>query len=377
MVPSAPYDRWLIALVGVLVGLGLLMVASASIGTSDHDLHQPFYYFYRQLVFLLFGIAVGSVVIQFEITYLEKVGQALLLGVMVLLALVLIPGIGRSVNGSMRWIGYGSASIQVSEVAKFIVVIYLAGYIVRHKAEMKTNWGGFFKPMILLGVIAVLLLREPDFGATAVIFMTALGMLFLGGMPLKRFMLLLLLVCAALAILAIGEPYRLKRLTSFLDPWSNAFTHGYQLTQSLIAFGRGGWFGEGLGNGIQKLFYLPEAHTDFVFSIWAEEAGLVGCIVIISLFVLMVWRMFAIGRAAADRGEHFGALVASGMALIIAYQAFINMGVASGLLPTKGLTLPFISYGGSSLMMSAVMSAMVLRLSFENRQATKPHVVMP
>lgn len=198
-------------------------------------------------------------------------------------------------------------------------------------------------------------------------------------MPLVRLLPLVALTVVGGAVIAVTESYRLARLLAFVDPWEESVMYGsgYQLTQSLIAIGRGEWLGVGLGHSVQKLFYLPEAHTDFVFSIWAEEAGLVGCVLIISLFALMVWRMFAIGRAAADRGEKFGTLVASGMALIIAYQAFINMGVASGLLPTKGLTLPFISYGGSSLMMSAVMAAIVLRLSFENRQAAKPHVVMP
>jgi cell division protein FtsW len=367
MVPPAPYDRWLLTFAGSLVALGLLMVASASIGTSDHDLHQPFYYLYRQAMFLLVGIALGSVVVQFDMSYWEKFSSAFLVGAIVLLALVLIPGVGHAVNGSMRWIGFGPASIEVSEVAKFAVVIYLAGYLVRREREVKTSLSGFLKPMGLLAIIALLLLREPDFGATSVILATALGMMFLGGMQLRHFALLFFIVLIALSVIAIGEPYRVKRLTTFLDPWSNPFSNGYQLTQSLIAFGRGGWFGVGLGKGIQKLFYLPEAHTDFLFAVITEELGLIGALVVMVLFTLLVLRIFMIGFAAEKRGKRFSGFIAYGFALWIALQFVISVGVNSGVFPTKGLTLPLMSYGGSSMLVTCVLFAVLMRIDYENR----------
>ncbi len=365
--PPAPYDRWLIIFVLCLLGLGLLMVASASIGTSDQQLHQPFYYFYRQLIFLCIGVAIGAVVVQFEMAMWEKFSGVLLVGVMLLLALVLIPGIGHAVNGSMRWIGFGVASIQVSEVAKLVVIIYMAGYLVRRQHEIQTSFTGFLKPMALLGVIALLLLREPDFGATSVIIATAMGMMFLGGMRLRHFLLLFTIVVVGLSVIAISEPYRVKRLTTFLDPWANPFGNGYQLTQSLIAFGRGGWMGVGLGNSIQKLFYLPEAHTDFLFAVVAEELGLAGMLGVVILFTLLVLRIFSIGKQAQILKHHFAGLVAYGFALWIAIQFMVNIGVSSGILPTKGLTLPLMSYGGSSMLITCVMFAILLRIDYENR----------
>ena len=367
MVPPAPYDRWLISSIVILFGFGLLMVASASIVVSDHQLHQPFYYFYKQLIFLLVGIALGCVVVQFDIATWEKASGLLLVSVMALLALVLIPGVGHSVNGSMRWIGFGPASMQVSEMAKFAVVIYLAGYLVRRQAEINSSLSGFIKPMALLGVIAVLLLREPDFGATVVIMVTALGMMFLGGMRLRNFALLFGIVLVLLCILAISEPYRMKRVTTFLNPWANPFGNGYQLTQSLMAFGRGGWFGVGLGKSIQKMFYLPEAHTDFLFAVIAEELGLVGMIFVISLFTFLVIRILSIGRQAQKIEHHFAGFVAYGFAFWIAIQFMVNIGVSSGILPTKGLTLPLMSYGGSSMLITCMVIAVLLRIDYENR----------
>ncbi|MHB1947504.1 MAG: putative lipid II flippase FtsW [Gammaproteobacteria bacterium] len=369
MVPPAPYDRWLIIIVLSLVGLGLLMVASASIETSDHQLHEPFHYFYRQLIFLIIGILFGSVVVQFEVSIWEKIGGVLLLTTMLMLALVLIPGIGHAANGSARWIGVGPFRVQVSELAKFSVVIYMAGYLVRRHDEVETQLSGFLKPMGLLIVLAVLLLKEPDFGATAVIMATALGMMFLAGMQLRHFALLLLLVLTALAILAISEPYRLKRLTTFTDPWANPFDSGYQLTQSLIAFGRGGWFGVGLGKSIQKLFYLPEAHTDFLFAVIAEELGLVGMLAVIGLFTFLVLRVFYIGRQAQQLGQHYAGFAAYGFALWIAIQFTVSIGVNSGVLPTKGLTLPLVSYGGSSMIINCIVIALILRIDYENRMS--------
>jgi len=370
MVPPPPYDRWLIFTLLAIVGLGLLMVASASIVVSDHQLHQPFYYLYKQAVFLILGVVLGTVVVQFEIETWERISGSLLIGVMFLLAVVLFPGIGHSVNGSMRWIGMGVFGIQVSELAKFAMVIYLAGYLLRCNEEIKTSLSGFIKPMAILGVIVVLLLKEPDFGASVVIMATALGMMFLAGMRLRHFIVLMAIVLVGMSVLAISAPYRMHRLTSFLNPWANPFSSGYQLTQSLIAFGRGGWFGVGLGKSIQKLFYLPEAHTDFLFAVIAEELGLIGMIVVIALFTFLVIRIFMIGRQAQRLGQHYAGFVAYGFGLWIAIQFAVSIGVNSGLLPTKGLTLPLMSYGGSSLLVNCITIAVLLRIDYENRMTT-------
>ncbi len=362
--PPIPYDHWLILIVISLISIGLLMVASASIAISDH---QPFYYLYRQLVGLTLGVLVGSIVMQFEIATWQKVTGIMLIGVMFLLILVLIPGIGHVVKGSARWVGIGPFRIQASEIAKFVVVIYIAGYCFRRNAEIRKNITGFIKPLGLLGIISLLLLREPDFGATVVIMTTALGMMFLAGMRIQHFLLLFIFVAIALSVLAIIEPYRVERLTTFLNPWENPYNSGYQLTQSLIAFGRGGWLGVGLGNSIQKLFYLPEAHTDFVFAVIGEEFGLVGAFVIIALFASLVFRIFWIGRKAQQLGKHFAGFMAYGFGLWIAIQFMVSIGVNTGVLPTKGLTLPLVSYGGNSMLISCVLIAMLLRIDYENR----------
>ncbi len=362
--PPIPYDHWLILIVISLVSIGLLMVASASIAISDH---QPFYYLYRQLVGLTLGILVGSIVIQFEIATWQKITGLLLIGVIFLLIIVLIPGIGHTVKGSARWVGVGPFRIQASEIAKFVVVVYIAGYSFRRNAEIQKSITGFIKPLGLLGIISLLLLKEPDFGATVVIVTTALGMMLLAGMRIQHFLLLFVLVAIALITLAIIEPYRLERLTTFLNPWENPYNSGYQLTQSLIAFGRGGWLGVGLGNSIQKLFYLPEAHTDFVFAVIGEEFGLIGALVVIVLFASLVLRIFWIGRKAQQLGKHFAGYMAYGFGLWIAIQFMVSIGVNTGVLPTKGLTLPLVSYGGNSMLISCVLIAMLLRIDYENR----------
>lgn len=367
MSPPIPYDRWLITVVGILMSLGLLMVASASIVISDKLLNQPFYYLYRQMIGIVLGVLVGSIVVQFKISTWEKLGGLFLIGVVLLLALVLLPGIGHSVNGSSRWIGFGSFRIQVSELAKLAAVIYLAGYLFRRNIEIKTHLTGFLKPISILGVVALLLLCEPDFGATVVIMTTALGMMFLAGMRVQHFIFLFVMVIVGLSVIAISEPYRMARLTSFLNPWANPYNSGYQLTQSLIAFGRGGWFGVGLGNSIQKLFYLPESYTDFLFAVIAEELGLVGVLVIISLFCFMVWRIFWIGRQAQLLKRPFSGFLAYGFGIWIAIQFAISVGVNSGVLPTKGLTMPLVSYGGSSMLINCIVIALILRIDYENR----------
>lgn len=367
MSPPVPYDRWLIIVVGLLVSLGLLMVASASIVISDQQLHQPFYYFYRQLFGVGLGILAGCLVVQFRVSFWEDMRGILLILVMLMLVLVLVPGVGHQVNGSARWLGYGPFRIQASELAKLAVVIYLAGYLHRRNAEIRTDLSGFLKPMGILGVIAMLLLCEPDFGAAVVILITALGMMFLAGMRLRHFLILFIIVAAGLSALAVMEPYRMARLTSFLNPWANPYDSGYQLTQSLIAFGRGGWWGVGLGKSIQKLFYLPESHTDFLFAVIAEEVGLAGVLVVIGLFAFLVLRILLIGRQSQRLERHFAGFMAYGFGIWIAIQFAISVGVNSGILPTKGLTLPLVSYGVSSLLINCIVIALLLRIDYENR----------
>jgi cell division protein FtsW len=366
-IAPALYDKWFVFALLCIIALGLLMMTSASIVVSDKQLHQPFYFLFKQLIFLTGGVLLGSIILQIETEYWEKWGGYLLLGVMLMLALVLIPGIGRSVNGSARWMGYGPLSFQVSELTKFVIVIYMAGYLVRRNSEIQLQLSGFLKPMVILVTIAVLLLKEPDFGATVVVTATTLGMMFLAGMRLRHFVVLFSLAISALAVIAISAPYRLARLTSFLNPWASPFDTGYQLTQSLIAFGRGGWFGVGLGKSIQKMFYLPESHTDFLFAVIAEELGLIGMFIVLGLFLLLVIRIFFIGRKAQVLGQNFAGFLAYGFGLWIAIQFTVSIGVNSGLLPTKGLTLPLMSYGGSSVLVNCIVIALLLRIDYENR----------
>jgi len=363
----ALFDRWLAFAVIALVLYGLLMVASASIVIATKQFHHPFHYFYRQLLYLLLGVLLGGIIVQFELKIWENFGLILMAGVLLLLAVVLLPGIGHVINGSARWIGFGSLGIQVSELAKLIVVIYLAGYLVRHHAALKIAPGAFLRPIGLLSVVAILLLKEPDFGSTVVIMATAFGMMFLAGVNLRYFILLILIATIALGGLAFLAPYRLVRLTTFLDPWASAYGSGYQLTQSLIAFGRGGWFGLGLGQSIQKLFYLPEAHTDFLFAVIAEELGLFGVLIIIFLFALFITRIFLLGRRAQLLGQHFAGFMAYGIGFWMTLQCTISIGVNCGILPTKGLTLPLVSYGGSSMLVTCIAIALLFRIDHENR----------
>lgn len=361
------YDRYFIFAVLSIILFGLLMMTSASIVISDKLYHQPFYFLYKQLIFLTAGIVLGTAIFKIEIANWEKYGGYLLLAVMFLLALVLLPGIGHRVNGSVRWIGFGFLNFQVSELTKFVIVIYMAGYLVRRHAEVQVKWSGFLKPLFVLAVIAVLLLKEPDFGATVVVLATTLGMMFLAGMRLFHFITLFSAIAGALTLIAVSAPYRLARLTTFLNPWARPFDAGYQLTQSLIAFGRGGIWGVGLGKSIQKMFYLPEAHSDFLFAVIAEELGILGMIVLIGLFLLLVIRIFIMGRKAQLLGKHFAGFLAYGFALWIAIQFTVSIGVNSGLLPTKGLTLPLMSYGGSSILINCFVIAVLLRIDYENR----------
>ncbi|MCD6047682.1 MAG: ftsW [Gammaproteobacteria bacterium] len=361
------FDRWLLAAVVAVMLLGIMMVYSASIVVSEKMFGEPFYFVMHQMVFIVAGLVLAAFLLRVEMKQWEEISTLLLFISFISLILVLIPGVGRQVNGSMRWVGFAGVGFQVSEFAKFVVVIYLARYLVKHHQAVTQQFSGFLKPMIILGIIALLLLKEPDFGSTVVIMTTALGMLFLAGARLWQFGCLFGGVAASLVVLAISSPYRMARLTGFLDPWANPYDSGYQLTQSLIAFGRGSLFGVGLGESVQKLFYLPEAHTDFLFSVLAEELGLVGCLAVIVLFAIIVYRTLCIGREAASQSRWFQAYVAYGFALWIAMQATVNIGVSSGLLPTKGLTLPLMSYGGSSVLIMCMVFAVLFRIDYENR----------
>lgn len=361
------YDKWLlIAIVGLLI-IGLMMVASSSVMVSTKYFHQPFHFLIRQVCYLFVGFLVAMLVLRIDSTVWEKYSVSLLLICLLLLLIVLIPGIGRVVNGSRRWLAIGPIAIQVSELAKVTMILYLSGYLVRQKQNMTQNIMGFIKPMIVLSVFALLLLKEPDFGATVVITGTVMAMLFLTGVRLRYYLGLLLLVGLSLAVIAVSSPYRMLRLTAFLNPWADQFNSGYQLTQSLIAFGRGGWFGLGLGEGVQKLLYLPEAHTDFLFAVLAEELGLLGVLLVMALYSILVWRGFVIGLTAFARDCFFAAYTAYGITFWIGLQAAINMGVNSGILPTKGLTLPLLSYGGASLVVNCIVIALLMRIDYENR----------
>ena len=364
-------DTTLLMLAGLILVIGLVMVASASISLADKTTGSPFYYLSRQLVFAAVGGGLGLLMYLLPLSWWQRSGYLLLMLAFALLVVVLVPGIGRHVNGSIRWVVMGPFRLQVSEPARLLIFIYLAGYIVRRGEELASGIKGFLKPMLLIGVAGILLLMEPDFGATLVLTATAMTMLFLGGARLRDFVLCVGVGTLAFGILVLASPYRLARLTGFLDPWQDPFSGGFQLTQSLIAIGQGQWFGVGLGESVQKLFYLPEAHTDFVFAVTAEEFGLMGSIAVIGLYLLLTWRAILLARRAAKRELLFGAYLAYGIGTWIGLQAFINVGGNMGVLPTKGLTLPLMSYGGSSLIVSCAAIGLLMRVDKETRDSGK------
>ncbi len=361
------FDPWILFLSISIILLGITMVGSASISIAEQNNGEPFYYLYRQLIATGLGMGLGSVVLFTPIKLWEKTGPVLLLISILLLIAVLLPGVGREVNGSARWIPMGAFNLQVSELAKLAMVIYLAGYLVRHNETVKKTFKGFIIPMMVLASVALLLLMEPDLGATVVISATAMGMLFLGGVRLWQFLVLMTVMAIAVYFLIVLEPYRLERLQSFMDPWADPFNSGFQLTQSLIAFGRGELTGVGLGNSIQKLFYLPEGHTDFLFAVLAEELGGIGAITVIGLFSGLVIRVFVLAKTADQANKLFSAYLMFGLAIWIGLQAFVNIAVNMGVLPTKGLTLPLMSYGGSSMMIMCIVIALILRAEHEIR----------
>jgi cell division protein FtsW len=359
---SSTPDPLLIGPALALISVGLVAIASASIEYGDWHFSNPWHHSIRHGIYLAIATVTALIVYRVPLEVWQRTSGAWLLLAFVLLLLVLVPGIGRNVNGSQRWLPIGPLTLQPSEVAKFALVLYMSGFLVRHNELVRTHWQGLAKPVLVLALVAFLLLLEPDFGATVICAGTIFGMLFLAGARLHYVVMLITVAVGALALMVFSAPYRLARLTAYTDPWQDPYGSGFQLIQSLIAFGRGEWIGVGLGNSIQKLFYLPEAHTDFVFSIWAEETGLVGSVSLILLYCLLVGRILQVGWRSEQQGQPFAGYVCYGVALIFSGQAFVNMGVSSGLLPTKGLTLPFISYGGSSLIVSFVMLAVVLRV---------------
>ncbi len=361
------YDPLLLGVVAILTALGLVMVASASTAIAESSFGDPLALFWRQSIHVLIGLALMILAASTPLAFLSRISPILLFLSLIALILVLIPGIGHEVKGSSRWIRFGALGIQPSEFAKVGVLLYFASYLVRRAEEVRTSFFGFFKIFVVLALVCGLLLAEPDYGGAAVLIATSLGMLFLAGAPLMRFALGTGFLIAAMGMLALLAPYRLQRIMSFTDPFADPFGSGFQLVQALIAIGRGGFFGVGLGESVQKLFYLPEAHSDFLFSMMAEELGLVSMVVVVVLYTLLVLRSLAIGRRAQESGLVFGAHAAWGIGLLIGIQAGINIGVNMGLLPTKGLTLPLMSYGGSSFLACAASVGIVIRVERERR----------
>lgn len=366
----------LLVIMFLLMTIGLLMMTSASVEIGNGQYGDPFFFLKRQLFFTALSVVIVVATLSVPLRFWYSVSGPLLLVSFVLLGMVLVPGIGKVVNGSARWIDLGFYNLQPSEMAKLFIVFYFAAYLERRRSEVINSWIGFFKPMLLLAAAIVLLHFEPDHGAMVIMIGTCFSMIFLAGAKLHRFLLVLLCCLSAVVVLAIMKPYVLDRFSSFLNPWAAEYVYGegYQLTQALIAFGRGGFFGEGLGNSIQKLYFLPEAHTDFVLAIVAEEFGLVGVTTIIGLFTALVAQAFAIGRRVEATGNLYSAYVAYGIAMLFACQTLINVGVNIGLLPTKGLTLPFLSYGGNSLLVSCFMVAILVRIQFEYAQSQSPEL---
>jgi cell division protein FtsW len=362
-------DVWLVTATGVLLCLGMVMVASASMSLAERDFSSPLYLFWRQVTAVAVGLGGAWCMLKVPTRIWERLGLALLAAAFVLLISVFIPGLGRTVNGSTRWLSVAGVNvIQVSEPARLLMLLYVASYVVRRNRELRNSLGGFVKPLVFPALACVPLLLQPDFGSAVMLFAIALSVLFVGGARLRDFLLCAGGALMLGALVAVSAPYRIARLTTFLDPWQDPYDKGFHLTQSLIAIGSGEWTGLGLGGSVQKLFYLPEAHTDFLFAVIAEEFGLVGSAVMVVLFGVLTWRVLAIARDAAVAERLYQACVAFGIAVWQALQAFINMGVNMGILPTKGLTLPLVSYGRSSVIVTLIALGLVARIDFENRQ---------
>ncbi|UGA54353.1 cell division protein FtsW [Vibrio sp. VB16] len=364
--PEVLFDRQLVWISLCLMLVGLVMVTSASFPISTRLTEQPFHFMLRHGVFLCLALSVSAVVLQIPLEKWLRYSTLLLSASIVLLVIVLIAG--KSVNGASRWISLGIFNLQPAEVAKLSLFIFMAGYFVRKGDEIRrTFFSGFMKPLIIFGVLAVLLLGQPDLGTVVVMLVTLFAMLFIAGAKLWQFIALMMVGIGGVALLIFIEPYRMRRVTSFWDPWDDPFGSGYQLTQSLMAFGRGNWFGQGLGNSVQKLEYLPEAHTDFVFAVIAEELGFVGVTIILILIFALVVKAILIGKKALEANEQFGGYLAFGIGVWFAFQSMVNVGASAGIVPTKGLTLPLISYGGSSLIIMSIAVSILLRIDHECR----------
>jgi len=363
------YDLGLIVAAMLLASLGVVMVASSSIAVADGQHIGAFYFLYRHLVFLALGLVAALVMARIELSWLERHALPLLLCGTVLLLLVFVPFIGVRVNGARRWVRFGIIGFQSVEAVKILLVVYMASYLVRHRDSLQTKLLGVIKPLGIAAIFAALLLAQPDFGSATLLMAVTLGMVWLGGARLRNLLLLGACALPVLAGLAMSQDYRVKRLTSFLDPWADPFKDGFQLTQALIAIGRGEWFGVGLGASVQKLFYLPEAHTDFILAVLAEELGLAGIVFVLALFAWLVGRGFVIGVRAVEQNRPFAGYCAFGVSLMLALQALVSIGVNLGVLPTKGLTLPLVSSGGSSVMMTCAAIGLLVRVSYEVTRA--------
>ncbi|MGA8277067.1 MAG: putative lipid II flippase FtsW [Rhodanobacteraceae bacterium] len=367
--PRGRYDTSLLLAATALASLGIVMVASSSIAVADGQHVGEFHFLIRHLIFLGLGVGLAGLVARTELEWIEDHAGFLLMCGAILLLLVFVPGVGQRINGARRWIHFGISGFQSVEAVKFVLVVYMASYLVRHRASVEASMFGVLKPLGIAALLVGLLLLQPDFGSAALIMAVALGMVWLGGARLRNLALLASLGMPALAWAAFSEDYRIKRLTSFLDPWADPFNNGFQLTQALIAIGRGEWFGVGLGGSVQKLFYLPEAHTDFILAVIAEELGFAGIVLVLGLFAWLAGRGFQIGLRAIERGLRFGGYAAFGISLMLALQALVSAGVNLGVLPTKGLTLPLISSGGSSVLMTCAAIGLLVRVSYEVSRA--------
>jgi len=362
-------DYFLLFICISLLVMGFIIVTSSSLHLGDKmSNHDYMYYPTKQLIHIVLGLVTAGVVVNIPLRLWEQSGAWLFIVGIALLVFVLIPGIGIKVKGSVRWMSVAGLRIQVSEIVKFISVVYMAGYVTRHQEHVQQSTYGLVKPLLLFSIACVLLLLEPDFGSAVVILVIAMGVMYLSGARLWQFLILITVVAILAMLLVYFSPYRWARVTGFIDPWADAQNTGFQLVQALISFGRGEIFGVGLGSGIQKLFYLPEAHTDFLFSVVAEELGLVGVLSIITLFSLLIWHAFSLAVEAEKVGNKFAAFTAYGLGIWFGFQAFVNMGVNMGILPTKGLTLPLMSYGGGSMIVMCAAMALLFRVHSEVKE---------
>ena len=366
--PKVALDPWLAVSALALASIGVVMVSSSSIAIAEEMHVGPFYFLTKHLIFLVLGAGLGWIAYRVDLEWLKQYSQVMILGGFVLLLLVFLPGIGVTVKGARRWINLGLANFQAVEAVKLFLIVYLAGYFVRHQETLQHSLIGVIKPLVVAGALIGLLLAQPDFGGALLLMAIAGGMVWLAGGSARHLAAILLIAVPVMVLAALAEPYRMRRLFSFMDPWADPFDGGFQLTQALIAVGRGEWFGVGLGESVQKLFYLPEAHTDFILAVIAEELGFVGILVIIGLFAVFTGRAFQLGIEGLRQGRAFEAYLGYGIALWFAMQAAISIGVNIGALPTKGLTLPLISSGGSSVIMSCVAVGLMLKVSAALRE---------